>query len=98
MKQVIKDRLERYTDLPESLIDDITRQVMIALDVDDTLSPVVMSENDYEGELEREYDRGSINGQRMGYMQAMDDIKQAVDTSDVESEANCLKVAYLDNH
>lgn len=94
----IIDRLERYTDHGRDAAREIARQVLIALDIDNSLYPIVMSDREHEEELERENTLGYLDGHRVGYMEAMDDIKLALDTSDVESEANRLKASYLDNH
>lgn len=97
----IVDRLERYTDHDHDAAREIARQVSIALGIDESLSPVVMSENNYENELERENTRGFQNGHRVGYMKAMDDICAAdvlANDTVLHTECGYLRSGYLDNH
>jgi hypothetical protein len=99
MKQVIKERLERYTDLSDALIDEITRQVIISLDVSGESNTVVMDEYNYETELEKAADQGFDTGRRVGFMVAMDMLMDDIDgleISDIEAWCHEKKSTYLD--
>jgi hypothetical protein len=96
----IVDRLKRYTDHEHDTAHEIARQVMIALDIDDSLDPIVMSEYEFETEIDRQANRAAKYAHREGYMQALEDVRYlvikrySVDQEKIDS----LATIYLDNH
>lgn len=81
----IIDRLECYTDYDRAAIDEITRQVMIALDIEDKPGLHTYTESELEDERERAATLAHLTSHRMGYMDALEDVRS-------------LAAEYLDSH
>ena len=66
MKQLITDRLSQYTDLDHEQIEEITRQVFIALDLDQMHEPMTIDRMDYDRQLAEEHDHAFRLGEQNG--------------------------------
>lgn len=97
----ITNRLGVYLGYTPEESANIIRHVIQALDADDGSDVVVTTEAAIEDDGERNYNVGSREGRREGYMQAIEDVRanELLCNDGVENvELNNLQVRYLDEN
>ena len=66
MKDLITERLSQYTDFSHEQIEEITRQVFIALGLDQMHEPMTIDRSDYDTQLQAESEQAYHNGMTEG--------------------------------
>lgn len=102
MEDLIRERLARYTDLGPMAIEDVIRQTLIALNLDDREPREMLTQSELDTLLEEAANDAAERAERIGYMMALEDVRDSdtmVQTGRVsESVLDDLAAEYLDKH
>ena len=97
----IADRLDRYLGYTPEQSLAIIQQLCYALDIEDGADAIITTESKLEDRMDTIYELAARDGERTGYMQAIEDVRRnelICNDGVVNAELSKLQANYIDEH